>query len=282
VPASRRGAGGEGQPALIHASDIAYRYPSGVQALRGISLSIGRGERIALLGRNGAGKSTLVRHLNGLLKPENGSVLVAGQNTATTSVARAAHTVGIVFQDVRNQLFAKTVREELRFGPRNLGRSTSEIERLVERSLVALDLITAADMHPYDLPPARRKLVAIAAVLAMDPDLLVLDEPTAGLDNASIALLAKLIYTLASQGKSALVVSHDLDFCFETLDRIVLIQDGLKTLDTPATNLDAEQIHRIQTTIGLPIGFQATQALNLNPTVVMARIINPAAPQLPS
>jgi energy-coupling factor transport system ATP-binding protein len=267
-------------PLLLSATNIAYRYPSGVQALRGVSLEIGRGERVALLGRNGAGKSTLVRHLNGLLKPVQGSVLVAGQDTTKVGVAQCARTVGIVFQDVRNQLFAKTVREELRFGPRNLGKSASEIEALVERSLVALNLVEAADMHPYDLPPARRKLVAIAAVLAMDPDLLVLDEPTAGLDNPSIMLLAELVYSLASQGKSALVVSHDLDFCFETLDRIVLIQDGLKTLDLLALQLKPDQIELLRTTIGLPIGLQAIQALHMSPNVVISDMFIPAAPQL--
>src|SRR6185436_5627066 len=111
--------------------------PGGIEALRGVSFAVGAGERVALLGRNGAGKSTLVRHLNGLLRPTAGRALVEGVDTSTTTVARCARHVGIVFQDIRNQLFARTVRDELRFGPRNLGYSPAQVEALVERALAA-------------------------------------------------------------------------------------------------------------------------------------------------
>jgi energy-coupling factor transport system ATP-binding protein len=235
---------------------------------------------VALLGRNGAGKSTIVRHMNGLLRPSAGRVLVAGQDTSSTSVGHCSRTVGIVFQDVRNQLFARSVREELRFGPRNLGKSKREIETLVDRALAALDLTDAADSHPYDLAPARRRLVAIAAVLAMDTDLLVLDEPTAGLDNASIALLSQLVYDLARRGKSAIVVSHDLDFCFETLDRIVLVRDGLLTLDNVVGALDETQHALLKETIGLPFGLRAAQALHLTADDPLNRAMIASAPQI--
>jgi energy-coupling factor transport system ATP-binding protein len=243
---------------------VRFAYPSGVEALRRVSLAVGAGERVALLGRNGAGKSTLVRHLNGLLRPTAGRALVDGVETRATTVAKCARHVGIVFQDIRNQLFARSVREELHFGPRNLGYSPAQIEALVERAIEKLRLGDVVDEHPYDLPPARRRLVAIAAVLAMDSALLVLDEPTAGLDNASIGLLTELAHDLASAGKSIFVVSHDLDFCFETLDRVVLMREGRIDIDQPWVAFDDRSLAALDDSVGLPLGLRAAGALNLS------------------
>jgi energy-coupling factor transport system ATP-binding protein len=242
--------------AIISLDDVRYTYPGGVEAVRGVSLQIGAGERVALLGRNGAGKSTLVRHLNGLLHPSSGRALVAGNDTRNVSVAACARHVGIVFQDIRNQLFAATVREELRFGPRNLGYPAARIDELVAEALAALALEDAADSHPYDLPAPRRRLVAIAAIVAMDPMLLVLDEPTAGLDNAAIDLLEALVAERAARGRSVLVVTHDLDFCFEALDRIVLMQGGEVILDTPRDAIAAAERDLLAGSVGLPLLLQ--------------------------
>ncbi|WP_448542505.1 ABC transporter ATP-binding protein [Roseiflexus sp.] len=242
-----------GSEPIVVLDEVAFTYPNGIEALRGVSLTVRRGERIALVGRNGAGKSTLVRHLNGLLRPSRGRALVGGVDTRTTTVARCARHVGIVFQDVRNQLFARTVREEVRFGPRNLGFAPDRIDALTEAAIDALELRDVIDEHPYDLPPARRRLVAIAAVLAMDPPLLVLDEPTAGLDNAAIALLARLIADLAQHRRSVLIVSHDLDFCYETLDRVILLRDGQVALDTRFAGLDHAEAAVLRDDVGLPI-----------------------------
>jgi energy-coupling factor transport system ATP-binding protein len=225
--------------------------------LRGVSLQIGAGERIALLGRNGAGKSTLLRHTNGLLRPSSGQVLVASTDTRKTTVARCSRHVGIVFQDIRNQLFARTVRDELRFGPRNLKYPAAQVEALVESAMAALGLTQFADTHPYDLPPALRRLVAVGAVLAMNSDVLVLDEPTAGLDNPSIALLKALAEDLAAQGKSIVVVSHDLDFCFEALDRVILLQSGQIALDSSWSRLDQQTLAVLEADVGLPLALQA-------------------------
>jgi energy-coupling factor transport system ATP-binding protein len=246
---------------IVAIDHVRFSYPSGVEALRGVSLRIGGGERIALLGRNGAGKSTLLRHTNGLLRPSSGQVLVAGTDTRKTTVARCARNVGIVFQDIRNQLFARTVHDELRFGPRNLKYPAAQTEALVERAMAALGLTQFADTHPYDLPPALRRLVAVGAVLAMDNDVLVLDEPTAGLDNPSIALLKTLAQDLAARGKSIVVVSHDLDFCFEALDRVILLQGGQITLDTSWSSLDEQTLAVLEDDVGLPLALQAARNL---------------------
>jgi energy-coupling factor transport system ATP-binding protein len=213
------------------------------------------------LGRNGAGKSTLLRHTNGLLRPSSGQVLVRGTDTRKTTVARCARHVGIVFQDIRNQLFARTVRDELRFGPRNLGYPAAQVDTLVEQAMAALGLTDFADSHPYDLPPALRRLVAVGAVLAMNCDVLVLDEPTAGLDNPSIARLKTLAHELVAQGKSIVVVSHDLDFCFEALDRVILMQNGQITLDSNWSRLDEPKRATLEADVGLPLALQAARML---------------------
>jgi energy-coupling factor transport system ATP-binding protein len=251
----------DGRSSVVEMNNVRFSYPSGVEALRGVSLTIGAGERIALLGRNGAGKSTLLRHTNGLLRPSAGQVLVRGVDTRKTTVARCARHVGIVFQDIRNQLFARTVREELRFGPRNLGYPATKVDALVEQALAALGLTQFADTHPYDLPPALRRLVAVGAVLAMNSDVLVLDEPTAGLDNPSIARLKTLAHELVAQGRSIVVVSHDLDFCFEALDRVILMQNGQITLDSSWSQLDEPTRTRLEADVGLPLALQAARRL---------------------
>jgi energy-coupling factor transport system ATP-binding protein len=241
---------------IVTLDEVHFTYPAGVEALRGVSLAVRRGERIALVGRNGAGKSTLLRHLNGLLRPARGRALVGGVDTRTTTVARCARHVGVVFQDVRNQLFARTVRDEIRFGPRNLGFAPEKIDALTEAAIDALDLREVVDEHPYDLPPARRRLVAIAAVLAMDTTLLALDEPTAGLDHTSIGLLMRLIDDLAARRRSVLVVSHDIDFCYEALDRVVLMRDGQIALDGRFADLDRAQREALDSDVGLPIALR--------------------------
>jgi energy-coupling factor transport system ATP-binding protein len=258
---------------VVAIDNIRFSYPSGVEALRGVSLTIGTGERIALLGRNGAGKSTLLRHTNGLLRPSAGQVLVRGMDTRKTTVARCARHVGIVFQDIRNQLFARTVRDELRFGPRNLGYPAAEVDTLVEQAMAALGLTDFADSHPYDLPPALRRLVAVGAVLAMNCDVLVLDEPTAGLDNPSIARLKTLAHELVAQGKSIVVVSHDLDFCFEALDRVILMQNGQITLDSNWSRLDEPTRSTLEADVGLPLALQAAGTLAVPDGSAIGRLL---------
>ncbi|MBC8076038.1 MAG: ABC transporter ATP-binding protein [Chloroflexales bacterium] len=241
---------------VVRVDNVTFRYPNGVEALRGVSLQLGAGERVAILGRNGAGKSTLVRHFNGLLRPNAGRVLygeAAGERDIRRStVAQCARHVGIVFQDVRNQLFARTVRDELRFGPRNLGYPPARVDSLVERALVALELRPVADEHPSDLPSAQRRLVAVAAVLANDAPVLVLDEPTAGLDAPAIALLVRLIHAEAAQGRCVVAISHDMDFCADAAERVVLMHDGQIVIDAPWQSLDDAAAALIDEQVDLP------------------------------
>ena len=253
--------------ALVSVENVSFHYPTGVEALKGVSLELRAGECVAILGRNGAGKSTLVRQLNGLLRPSVGRVLHGGdageRDIRRSTVAQCARHVGIVFQDVRNQLFARTVRDELRFGPRNLGYATERVEALVDRALDALELRAVAGEHPYDLPPAQRRLVAVAAVLANDAPVLVLDEPTAGLDAPAIALLVRLAHDEAARGRCVVAISHDMDFCADAAERVVLMRDGQIALDAPWPALDAAAAELIEDQVDLPTPARLSRHLGL-------------------
>ncbi len=152
----------------------------------------------------------------------------------------------------------------------NLGYNAAQVDVMVDRAMETLGLTDVANVHPYDLPPALRRLVAIGAVLAMESEVLVLDEPTAGLDRPSMARLADVASILAAQGKTIVVVSHDLDFCFEALDRVILLQDGQLTLDTSWSHMDHDQRRILADTVGLPLALAAAESLGATDTSAFA------------
>src|SRR6266704_6545920 len=218
---------------------VSYAYhamPS--PALAGVSFSLAAGERAALLGRNGAGKSTLVRLVTGLLQPAAGVIWVGDWDTRGRAPEELARRVASVFQHADQQLFARTVRDDVGFGPCALGLAPADAARRTADALDALELAPYADQHPYDLPPASRKLAALAGALALEPRLLVLDEPTAGLDRALRARVTAALLGRAASGTALLVVTHDLAFAAETLER------GNLACDEPLEPLlgDAERL----------------------------------------
>lgn len=204
---------------------------SGVRAVDGVDLRIGPGERVALVGQNGSGKTTLVRHLNGLLRPTEGRVLLDGRDAATLSVAQLARQVGLVFQDPDRQVFAGTVHEEVAFGPRNLGLRGGELRAAIEGALEASSLTGDERTNPYDLGQSRRKLLALASVLAMRTDVLVLDEPTTGQDRRGVERVREVIRATAAAGRTVLAISHDMAFVAETFERVVVMRAGRVVLD---------------------------------------------------
>ncbi|HEX6128762.1 MAG TPA: ABC transporter ATP-binding protein, partial [Candidatus Limnocylindria bacterium] len=173
---------------------VTHVYPaSGVTALEDVTLVLPPGQRVALVGQNGSGKTTLVRHLNGLLRPTSGRVLVGGQDAAERTVAQLARQVGLVFQDPSRQIFAGSVRAEVEFGPRNLGLRGAELQAAVDEALAQVGLAGEARANPYDLGESRRKLLALASVLAMDTPVLVLDEPTTGQDLRGVEIVRGVV-----------------------------------------------------------------------------------------
>ena len=208
----------------------------GVRAVDEVDLSVAPGERLALIGQNGSGKTTLVRHLNGLLRPTAGKVIVDGVDAASLTVAQLAARVGLVFQDPDRQIFAGSVEDEVSFGPRNLGVRGAALRGAVEAALDATGLTDERRTNPYDLGGSRRKLLALASVLAMRTPVLILDEPTTGQDARGVALVCEVIRTAAEDGRTVIAISHDMRFVAENFDRVVAMRMGKIVLDgTPAS-----------------------------------------------
>jgi energy-coupling factor transport system ATP-binding protein len=220
---------------------VSFAYPDGTQALDGVNLRIEPGERVAIVGQNGSGKSTLVRHLNGLLRPTAGRVLLDGRDIRDVHVAKLAALVGLAFQNPDRQLFGGRVAAELEFGPRNLGVRGSELAECVKSALAAVGLQDEAETNPYDMGYSRRKLLAIASVLAMRTPILILDEPTTGQDARGVARVRGVVRATVAAGRTAIAVSHDMRFVAECFGRVVVMRGGRVVLDGTPGEVFAER-----------------------------------------
>nr|WP_261993799.1 ABC transporter ATP-binding protein [Streptomyces sp. t39] len=239
-------------PPSLDVRGLAYAYPDGHQALFGVDLTVGRGERVALLGPNGAGKTTLVLHLNGILTGGVGTVRVAGLPVARANLAEIRRRVGIVFQDPDDQLFMPTVREDVAFGPAAGGLRGAALEERVEAALRRVGMEEFADRPPHHLSFGQRRRVAVATVLAMEPEILVLDEPSSNLDPASRRELADILRAL---DVTVLMVTHDLPYALELCPRSVVLSEGVIAADGRTQDLLGDdalmRTHRLE----LPFGF---------------------------
>lgn len=236
--------------------DLAYRYPDGNQALFGVNLRVDRGERVALLGPNGAGKTTLVMHLNGILRAGHGTVEITGMAVADDNLMEIRRRVGIVFQDPDDQLFMPTVRQDVAFGPANLGLRGAELDARVDEALDLVGMREYAERPPHHLSFGQRRRVAVATVLAMRPDILVLDEPSSNLDPAGRRELAEIVRSL---DVTILMVTHDLPYALELCPRAMVLSGGVIVADAPTRELLADTdllaAHRLE----LPFGFDPSR-----------------------
>jgi len=239
----------------LEISGLAYAYPDGNQALYGVNLSINQGERVALLGPNGAGKTTLVLHLNGIIPTMQGQVRVAGElvdSKSAESIKSIRHKVGIVFQDPDDQLFMPTVGQDVAFGPYNAGLRGLELENAVKEALELVGMSEFIDRPPHHLSFGQRRRVAVATVLAMKPEILVMDEPSSNLDPAARRELAEIITSL---DVTLLMVTHDLPFAYELCQRAVILSAGVVAADDEISSVLANKqllnAHRLE----LPKGF---------------------------
>jgi energy-coupling factor transport system ATP-binding protein len=228
---------------MIEVEEVSFTYPSGVEALKNVSLAVKNGEFVAIMGQNGAGKTTLVKHFNGLLKPSRGIVRVDGVETAKTSVAAMARKVGFVFQNPDHQLFSETVEEEIAFALKNFGFEEEATQKRVTWALNLLGLTQYRKTSPFMLSGGERKRVALASVLAWDPQILILDEPTIGQDYQQKEKLRQFIAQMQTQGKTVVIVTHDVEFVAECSPRVVLMKEGKIVADGEGkeilTNLEA-------------------------------------------
>ena len=239
----------------LEIKELAFAYPDGNQALYGVNLSIQKGERVALLGPNGAGKTTLVMHMNGIHPTSHGSIHVAGQlvdSKNKESIKQIRSKVGIVFQDPDDQLFMPTVGEDVAFGPYNMGLRDAELSKVVDEALELVGMSEFKDRPPHHLSFGQRRRVAVATVLAMKPEILILDEPSSNLDPASRRELAEILRSLDI---TIVMVTHDLPYAFELCERSVILSGGIIVADNDTKVILKDQgllkSHRLE----LPVGF---------------------------
>ena len=246
--------------------DVHYDYPTGVSAIRGVSLSLDEG-CICIVGQNGAGKTTFAKHLNGLLRPTRGRVLVRGKDTREYRVAELAREVGLAFQNPDDQLFRSTVEEEVRFGPDNMGAGTEEAKRLVASAMDLMGLDAVREKKPHDLGVSERKRVATASVIAMNTPVVVLDEPTGGQDAEGIDLLGHLVDHLVQQGKLVIVVTHDVKFAARHADRVIALHQGRVLLDDGPRKVFGQEEALARTHVEPPAATQLGKLLGLDETL---------------
>jgi cobalt/nickel transport system ATP-binding protein len=237
----------------VRVRGLEYRYPDGHAALCGVDLRIEPGERVALLGPNGAGKTTLALHLNGVLRASAGEIAVGGLSVERANLKEIRRRVGLVFQDPDDQLFMPTVREDVAFGPANFGLDGAALNERVDSALDSVGMADSGDRSPLHLSGGQRKRVALATVLACEPEILVLDEPSSNLEPVARRELAELLLRL---NRTMLMVTHDLPYALQLCPRSVLIDNGVVIADGPTRDLlaDAELLaaHRLE----LPFGFR--------------------------
>ena len=248
----------------IRFEKVTFQYNPAVVALRDVDLLIRQGEKVAIIGENGAGKSTLVKHMNGLLRPTAGRVLAGDWDTREHPAAQIAARVGLAFQNPDDQLFKRTVEAEVAFGPENLDFSAEVTATAVAEALALAGLTDDAERHPHDLHSSKRRLVALAAILAMRTPVVIIDEPTIGQDAAGVSLLGEIVEGLHEDGRTVIAISHHIEFCAANFERIVVMSQGRVIADGPPqvvflkddilaeAHVEAPQLVRLAAALGVP------------------------------
>lgn len=251
--------------------EVFFSYDDETRVLKGVSLAIVEGEQVALLGPNGVGKTTLTKLIVALLQPDRGEVMVGDRGTAGLMPEDLADRVAYVFQHPDQQLFARTVLDEVMFAPLEQNVDRDEARGVAVEALERVGLSSQRDAHPYDLPPAQRKLVTVAAAIAQQPGIMVLDEPTQGLDRAGVRRVGELLGGLAAQGVALLAVTHDVGFAAEVFGRAVVLSEGVVAFDGPSRELMLDEDRLRALGLTTPTAVRLSHALQLPGTPVRER-----------
>ena len=240
-------------PPVLQVDDLVFAYPDGHRALDGVKLTVHDGERVAVLGANGSGKTTFALHLNGIHRAASGSVRIGATTLGDDTLTEVRRRVGLVFQDADDMLFTSSVREDVAFGPANLGLTGAELDARVDACLSAVEASHLADRAPHHLSGGEKRRAAVACVLAMEPDVLVLDEPTSGLDPAS---RRELLTLLTGLPQAQLVITHDLPLALELCPRSAIMSRGRIVADGRTVDIltDEDLLH--DNRLELPMGFR--------------------------
>ncbi len=217
--------------AYLSLRNVSYTYENGYEAIQNVNADFELGESVAIIGQNGAGKTTTVKLMNKLLTPTKGEIFIDGISTKETTTAKIAKKVGYVFQNPDDQIFQDTIYKEIAFGPKYQKLDTKVVEERVNVAAEICGLTDYLSEHPYNLPYSKRKFITIAAVLAMDPKVIILDEPTAGQDRESIERLGNMIKDLSEQNKTVITITHDMEFVMREFNRVIVFANKQKRRD---------------------------------------------------
>ena len=248
---------------MLEVKNIKYSYNKDYQALKGVSLKVEDGEMVALLGKNGAGKSTLFLHLNGIYQPDEGQVFIDGEELKydKKSLLKFRQKVGIVFQNPDDQIFAPTVEEDVAFGPLNLDLPMEEVQKRVTEALARVGMSGFEKKAPHHLSGGQKKRVAIAGILAMKPKIMVLDEPTAGLDPQGVEDLSKLLKELNAEGITIIISTHEVDLVPNYASRVFVLVDGLLIAEGTPKEIFAQPEILDKANLKVPIVTELFQSL---------------------
>jgi len=248
---------------LLEVGDLTHRYPDGTEALSGVSCAIRRGEFVAILGQNGSGKTTLVKHLNGILTPTAGDIRLSGQSLRGQPLTRLSRLVGLVFQNPDHQIFAERIRDEVAFGPRLQGLAEGEVAQRVDEALEAVDLAGAGDLDPFILTKGSRQRVAVASTLATKPEVIILDEPTTGLDHRELEGMMALIQRLNQAGHTILIITHAMAVAAAYARRVILMQNGRIVRDGMTREIFSDESSLLELGLTPPPAVQVANRLGV-------------------